>query len=205
MPPTARPFGIHPGVARGKTQIEGMAAKTGRSAEAWAEHLCANGPEERKAQIRWLKQECGLGGNYAELVALVAAGEGAERYDEEAYLSAAAGYVDALYAGKREPLRSLYQQLLERGYRLGEDVRACPCKTFVPLYRRHVFAQIKPTTLTRIDLGLALGDTPPTGRLLSTGGLEKGDRITHRIEVRTAADVDAELSEWLRRAYEADG
>ena len=39
---------------------------------------------------------------------------------------------------------------------MAEDVKACPCKTMVPLYREHVFAQIKPTTNSRIDLGFAL-------------------------------------------------
>jgi len=40
----------------------------------------------------------------------------------------------------------------------------------VPLYRNHVFAQIKPTTKTRIDNGFALKDTKPAGRLIDTAG-----------------------------------
>lgn len=55
------------------------------------------------------------------------------------------------------------------------------------LYRRRVFAQIRASTRSRVDLGLALGDLPAGGRLLSTGGFEKGDRITHRVAV-TATD-----------------
>ena len=35
----------------------------------------------------------------------------------------------------------------------------------MPLYRRHVFAEIKPATQTRIDLGFALQDEPFTARL----------------------------------------
>ena len=70
------------------------------------------------------------------------------------------------------------------------------------LYREHVFAQIKPTTNTRIDLGLALGDTKSTGRLIDTGGFAKKDRITHRIEISTVKDIDAEVTRWLKRGYE---
>ena len=44
-----------------------------------------------------------------------------------------------------------------------------------PLYLEHVFAQIKPTTNSRIDLGFALthykGKLPK--RLIDTGGLAK--------------------------------
>jgi hypothetical protein len=56
----------------------------------------------------------------------------------------------------------------------------------VPLYRNHVFAQIKPTTNTRIDLGLALAKYPESKlpkRLIDTGGKAKKDRITRRIEI----------------------
>lgn len=93
---------------------------------------------------------------------------------------------------------------LKLGFSMGKDVRACPCKTIVPLYRRHVVAQIKPTTRTRIDLGLALGRTKAPTRLIATGGLEKGDRITHRIEITAPGDIDGELTRWMKSAYELD-
>ena len=87
---------------------------------------------------------------------------------------------------------------------MGEDVKACPCKTIVPLYRKHVFAQIKPSTATRIDFGLALRDTPAEGRLIDTGGFAKKDRITHRFAITSVSDIDAEVKSWLERAYEMD-
>src|SRR5947208_11084109 len=107
-----------------------------------------------------------------------------------------------MFAGKKESLRPIYDALLKLGLSMGKDVKACPCQTIVPLYRRHVFAQLKPTTRARLDLGLALGDTPATGRLIDTGGLAKKDRITHRIPVGTVAEIDAEVTRWLRTAYE---
>jgi hypothetical protein len=67
-----------------------------------------------------------------------------------------------------------------------------------------VFAQIKPSTNTRIDLGFALGDMKTPKRLIDTGGYEKKDRITRRIEVRSKGDIDDELKLWLKMAYEMD-
>ena len=67
-----------------------------------------------------------------------------------------------------------------------------------------VFAQIKPTTRTRIDLGLALKGTKVSKRLIDTGGLAKKDRITHRIEITSLKDIDAEVKKWLRIAHEMD-
>jgi hypothetical protein len=75
----------------------------------------------------------------------------------------------------------------------------------VPLYRQHVFAQLKPTTRTRLDVGLALRDLPVPERLIDTGGFAKRDRITRRIPITTAAEIDDEVRCWLRAAYDLDG
>jgi hypothetical protein len=74
----------------------------------------------------------------------------------------------------------------------------------VPIRRRYAIAQIKPATNTRIDFGLALKDTPATAKLIDTGGRAKGDRITHRLEVSSSADIDDELRRWLQQAYDLD-
>jgi hypothetical protein len=114
-------------------------------------------------------------------------------------------YVAEMYAGPKAALRPLYDALLQLGLSLGGDVKACPCKTIVPLYREHVFAQLKPTTRTRLDLGLALHDEPAVGRLIDTGGRAKKDRITHRIAISQLDEIDGEVKRWLRQAYEMDG
>ena len=75
----------------------------------------------------------------------------------------------------------------------------------VPLYRRHVFAQIKPATQKRIDLGFALGEEPFTSRLHDTGGQAKKDRITHCVAITSLADIDLQVKRWLKQAYERDG
>jgi hypothetical protein len=76
----------------------------------------------------------------------------------------------------------------------------------VPLYRKHVFAQIKPTTNSRIDLGFALTyyNRNLPKRLVHTGGLAKKHRITHRIEIRAAEQIDGEIKKGLKTAYDLD-
>ena len=118
------------------------------------------------------------------------------------YLKAAVRYVEEQYAGPKEKLRPIHEEVLKLGKSLGDDVRACPCKTIVPLYREHGFDQIKPTTNSRIDLGLALryykGELPK--RIIDTRGLAKKDRITHGIEITAAEEIDGEVKKpryWL--------
>jgi len=83
-------------------------------------------------------------------------------------------------------------------------VKAYPCKTIVPLYRNPVFAQLKPSTHTRLDLGLSLGDMKVPARIVDTGGLKKGDHITHRIPISLIDEIDAEVKRWLKVAYDLD-
>jgi hypothetical protein len=58
--------------------------------------------------------------------------------------------VAAMFAGPKADLRPLYERLLQLGLGLGDDIRACPCKKIVPLYRRHVSAEINPSYPVRI-------------------------------------------------------
>src|SRR5262245_26481279 len=204
--PEARPlYSVHPAVTMVQNWIAALPAKTGRSLEEWLRLVKEEGPAGDKERREWLKAEHGLGTNSAWWLAERAAGRGEEDGDPDAYLRAAAGYVKAMYAGARADLRPIHDRLIELARSLGDDVRVCPCQTIVPLYRTHVFAQIKPTTRTRIDLGLALGNTRATGRLIDTGGFAKKDRITHRIPITSLDEIDAEVGRWLRTAYDRDG
>ena len=109
-----------------------------------------------------------------------------------------------MFRDRKAGLRPIYDQLLKLGLSVGKEAKACPCQTMVPLYRNHVFAQIKPATRTRIDLGFALGGRKAEGRLIDTGGFARKDRITHRIPIVALADIDDEVKRWLRVAYDAD-
>jgi len=197
-------YGVHPGVAMTQKWIAELKEKTGRSLEEWLRLIRKSGPKDEKARREWLKTEHALGINSAWWLAERAEGKGDEVGDPDAYLQAAEGYVEAMFSGARAGLLPIYDALLKLGLKLGKDVKACPCQTIVPLYRKHVFAQIKPTTQTRIDLGFALGDTKPKGRLIDTGGFAKKDRITHRIPLTSTQDIDDEVKHWLKIAYERD-
>jgi Domain of unknown function (DUF5655)/Domain of unknown function (DUF4287) len=204
MPHPSKPYSVHPGVATVRNWIDTLPAKTGRSLEEWLRLVQEQGPPAEKERREWLKKEHGLGTNSAWWIAERSLGKGSEDGDPEAYLKQAVQYVEDMFAGGKAPLRPLYDALLALGVSLGPDVKACPCKTIVPLYRNRVFAEIKPATRTRIDLGFALKDTPATGRLVDTGGFAKKDRITHRIPISSPADIDDEVCRWLKMAYEMD-
>jgi hypothetical protein len=201
-------YSVHPGVAMVQGWIATMKEKTGRTLDQWIAHIKKEGPDDEKGCRVWLKEKYGLGTNTAWWLAERALAKnklGLADEDPENYLREAGQYVEDMYSGGKAGLRPIYDELLQIGLGLGDDVKACPCKTIVPLYRNHVFAQLKPTTRTRLDLGLALKDTKVAGRLIDTGGFAKKDRITHRIPISTPDEIDDEVQHWLRVAYDMDG
>ena len=200
-------YDVHPGVAMMQKWISELKEKTGRSVEEWIALTQKEGSASgHKARVEWLKKKHKMGHNSAWWIAERAGGKGFEEGSPEVYLATAKKYVEQQYSGKKLELRPLYEELLELGKLVADDVKACPCQTMVPLYRNHVFAQIKPTTNSRIDLGFALakykGKLPK--RLIDTGGLAKKDRITHRIEITEAAQIDDDVRKWMKTAYELD-
>jgi len=178
--------------------------KTGRTLEEWLKLIKKEGPPTEKERREWLKTKHGLGTNTAWWFAERSVGKGEEVGDEEDYLQAAEKYVEEMFSGKKEALRPIYDALLKLGLSIGKEAKACPCQTIVPLYRNHVFAQIKPTTQMRIDFGLALGNLKAPKRLVDTGGYAKKDRITHRFEITSLKDIDDDVKRWLKVAYDRD-
>jgi hypothetical protein len=193
-------YSLHPGFAREQAYRDNLAARTGKTLEQWVALARKQKLATVRERIEWLKSEHALTTDYARWVAEECdGGTGAAAYDPDAL-------VKSMFA-KKAVLVPLYEKLLDLGLSVASDVKACPCATIVPLFRKHVFAQLKPTTLTRLDVGFALGDpkkTPPKARLLDTGGFAKKDRITHRIEVTRPGDIDATVERWLKVAYERD-
>ena len=199
-------YDMHPSMQMLRSVITDMKTKTGRSLEEWLRFVNSKGPTGEKERRDWLKTEHGLGTNYAAWIAARSAGKEDDGENPDQYLQHAQDYVDQVFAGPKEDLREIYDEILTYAKTLGKDIRVSPCRTIVPIYRSHVIAQVKPTTRTRLDLGLALKDTPRRQNGSSTrgGGFAKKDRITHRIEITSRLTSHQEARRWLRTAYEMD-
>jgi hypothetical protein len=86
---------------------------------------------------------------------------------------------------------------------LGDDVEVAPKKGYLSLRRGRQFAMIQPSGAGRIDVGLILPatqETQPGPRLESAAGFNA--LFTHRVRVPAGADIDPELTAWLRLAYQ---
>ena len=88
----------------------------------------------------------------------------------------------------RPRLRPLAEALMHFAKEVADDIKFCPCKTIIPFYREHVIAQIKPSTTTRIDFGLALRQgrarSPPASRTPAGSRRRTASRTRSRSRAR---------------------
>jgi predicted transport protein len=108
--------------------------------------------------------------------------------------------VDSQYSGPKAQLRPIYDKMIEGLKNIGSDIDISPKKAYVSLRSKKQFAIIQPSTKTRVDLGLCLKNTEITDRLEKAGSFNA--MVTHRVRLTAVEDVDIELMDWLKTAYQ---
>jgi hypothetical protein len=167
--------------------------RTGQHLDEWNSRVRDSGINDEAALRAWLT-ECGVTGYPQSLLVM-------ERFGYPDFLVATA---DALVEGQyrdRPELRPILDALLALAGSLG-DVTVQARKGYVSLVGpRRTFAAIQATTKTRVDLGLRLAAAEPAGRLESAAVMGSG-QVTVRIALRDLDEVDAEVEDRLRQAYQ---
>src|SRR4051812_1743086 len=180
-----------------KDMITRLREKTGKELAEWLTVIRASRRTRHGEIVKLLKEEHGVTHGYANQIAL----EALRPADAPAPGSDA--LVEAQYAGPKAALRPIYDALVARVRQFGSDVEVSPKKSYVSLRRAKQFALIQPSSATRVDVGINLKGQPPKGRLEASGSFNA--MVSHRVRVASLAEVDAELADWLRQAYEAAG
>jgi len=199
-------YDVHPGVALVQKWVAELPAKTGRTLEQWGELVGELPHQSAQEKREFLKKKHHIGTNAAWWIVEYAEGQPTWDADPETYLACAQEYVQNMFSGKRAELLPILEIVADVARTLGDDVRICPCKTIVPFYRQRVFAEIKPSTQTRVDLSLALDSALQEQGCLKRNDVKirNGDRLTHSIALHKPSDFHREAQDWLRRAYERD-
>ena len=117
-------------------------------------------------------------------------------------LASADDLIDAQYAD-RLALRPVLEAVVAAASAFGE-VEVQARKTYTSLLTpRRTFAAVRPTTRTRVDLGLRIDGAQQGGRLLD-GGNTAGGSVNLRLPLSTVDDLDDEAVGLLRRAYQSN-
>ncbi|UTW65486.1 DUF4287 domain-containing protein [bacterium SCSIO 12643] len=172
-----------------QTMISNMPEKTGKSLEEWKQILQEKSFTKHSEGVKFLKTEHNVTHGFANTIVTLSKEDSSTSED----------LVTSQYKGK-EILLPIYHELIAHVKTLGEDVTITPKKGSVSIIRKRQFILIKPATKTRIDLGFKLKDTPTSERLGNSGPF--GTMCTHRVQLFDVNEVDSELKEWIKEAYD---
>lgn len=197
-------YDVHPGVSMIQKWEAELPAKTGRALDEWAGLVRKRSFPKPSAAKDWLKAEYGLPSMTAWSIAEYAIGKLPWEGDPKLYLQNAIDYVSDMFSGPKEWQRPIFEEVIAFARTLGNDVRVCPCKTIVPLYRKKVFAELKPATNKRLELAIVLGEVPVQGRLVRNPRAKTDDRRQHLIALTPDSGFGAECKKWLKAAYKYD-
>lgn len=172
-----------------QSQARNIEQATGRSMDEWVALVTASGKERHSDIVAWLKTEHGFSHGNANLVALAAKRGTVTGGGDE--------LVDAMYAGAKAPLRPLHDRVIELVQGFGPDVELAPKQAYVSLRRSKQFGTVGPGPGGRLEIGLNLKGEEAAGRLEPASGM-----CTHRVRLASLEELDADVTGWLREAYD---
>jgi uncharacterized protein DUF5655 len=165
--------------------------RTGLDVATWNLRIRNQHLKDEQALRAWLTEQ-GVTG-YAQSLLVW------ERFGYPDFLQRSA---DELIQGQyadRPHLKPIFKAILNAAMGLG-DVTIQARKTYVSLLTsRRTFARIQATTKQRVDLGLRLEGHKPSERLQAS---KIHASTPLQISLTTPEDIDAEVLDWLQKAYD---
>lgn len=177
--------------------LDNIKAKTGMSPEDFIAAAQKKGMLEPGIKVRqvveWLKHDYGLGHGHAMAIVNVfkhATGPKVSSDDR----------ITRLFSGQRAVWRKHFNVLLEKLRTFGPDVYPAATDTYISLLRgKNKFGIVQVTT-KHMDIGIKLKGAQSVGRLKTAG--DWNAMVTHRVQITDPKQLDDELYEWLRQAYD---
>ncbi len=183
-----------------QTQLKNIQTKTGKTLEQLAAIIKKSGLVKHGEIRSMLVTELGLGHGDANTLthhvlksddASAAAASGASTDDVLA----------GIYTGPKEHLRPIHDKVMAAINQFG-DFEIAPKKGYVSLRRKKQFAMIGPATNTRVEVGLNVKGLDAAGRLEA---IPAGGMCNYKVKVTDIGQVDKELIDWIKAAYESAG
>jgi hypothetical protein len=179
-----------------ETQLKNIQTRSGKSLDELFALIKKSGLVKHGEMRDMLKRDTGLGHGDANTLVHVYLKSTAE---PAAQSQGADDILTEVYSGPKASLRPIHDKLMAAINEFG-PFEIAPKKGYVSLRRKKQFAMIGPATKTRVEVGLNMKDVPATPRLIA---MPPGGMCQYKVNVTTAAEVDAELIGWIRQAYES--
>jgi predicted transport protein len=179
-----------------QTMIDNLHKNTGRTLEQWIDIVKIENIAKHGEIISFLKENHGLSYGFANLIAHKSKGSDAGSAEDKDEL------ITKQYVGK-EHLVPVYQKIMTEIEKFGSDIEIAPKNAYVSLRRKKQFALLQPATKTRFEIGIILKGQEAQGKLEAINTANA--MCSHKINVAGVSEIDSEVIDWLKKAYENAG
>ncbi|MCU1526047.1 MAG: phosphoribosylformylglycinamidine synthase [Microbacteriaceae bacterium] len=177
--------------------LDTIKAKTGKTPADFRVLAAEKGllePGVKTGQIvDWLKDDFDLGRGHAmAIVNALGLAKGAGLGSDDR--------IAGQFGGRKAPWRATFDELLSRVEAFG-PVALAPTNSYISLLKGTKKFGIVQVSTDRLDVGIKLPGIEATERFEPAGSWN--NMVTHRVRLAGHDELDPELLDWLRRAYEA--
>lgn len=178
-----------------QSMIDNLPKNTGKNLEEWIAIVSKENIAKHGEIIKFLKAEYSLTHGFANLIAHKSKGSDAGSAENKDDL------IEKQYQGK-EHFKAFYDKLISEILTFGKDIEIAPKNSYVSLKRKKQFALLNPATKTRFEIGIILKGQEAKGKLEA----EKPNAMcTHKINVSEISEIDNEVFDWIKVAYNNAG
>ena len=179
-----------------QTMLDNLLKNTGKTLEQWIEIVRKENFEKHGQILTFLKENHSFTHGFANLVAMKSRGADAGSVENKDEL------IEKQYVGK-EHFKPIYDQLMSEIEKFGNDIEIAPKNAYVSLRRKKQFAILQPATKTRFEIGINLKGHEPKGKLEAINTANA--MCSHKINLANSNDIDKEVIEWIKTAYDNAG
>ena len=182
-----------------ETQLKNIQTRTGKTLDELYAIIRKSGLAKHGEIRDLLKRDLGMG--HGDANTLVHTYLKAETGGVPAGDTGSADVLNQIYSGPKATLRPIHDKVMEAVTKFGE-FEIAPKKAYVSLRRKKQFATIGPATNTRVEVGLNMKGVQGTDRL---NELPAGQMCQYKVKLTDVKEVDKELIDWVRQAYDSAG
>jgi len=179
-----------------QTMLDNLHKNTGKTLEQWIDIVKKQNFEKHGQILKFLKEQHSFTHGFANLVAMKARKADAGSVENKDEL------IEKQYKGK-EHFKPIYNALITKIQKFGNDVEIAPKNAYVSVRRKKQFAILQPATKTRFEIGINLRGQQAKGKLEEIK--TSNSMCSHKINLTDIKEVDKEVIDWLKTAYENAG
>ncbi len=183
-----------------ETQLKNIQTKTGKTLDQLYAIIKKSGLAKHGEIRDMLKKDLSLGHGDANTVVHFYM-KSTEPASAQAGGASPDAVLDAIYTGTKAHFRPIHDKLMAAINKFGA-LEIAPKKGYVSLRRKKQFVMIGPATNTRFEVGLNMKGVKATARLLA---MPPGGMCQYKVNLAGAKEVDKELIDWIKQAYDSAG